>query len=291
MAYSYRSLTNALAAAGVDTPAYEASLLLETFANASRATLMTDRDRPYSTPELESAVSRRLSREPLQYILGEWDFFGCVFTVSPHCLVPRPDTELLVETAIRVLSENARAVDLCTGSGCVAVATLVHRPDVTADALELYPETLKLACENADRNGVASRFTPIEADLLEDGVTCLSPRAPYDAILSNPPYIPTADIEALSPEVKREPLAALDGGEDGLTFYRAILRDYAPLVKPGGHILLEMAYDQAEDLRSLAAEYLPMASVEILRDLGGNDRVTHITLPKDCAYTGESPLA
>ena len=125
---------------------------------------------------------------------------------------------------------------------------------------------------------------------IQKTLKCL-PEREYLWPFSNPPYIPTADIEALSPEVKREPLAALDGGEDGLTFYRAILRDYAPLVKPGGHILLEMAYDQAEDLRSLAAEYLPMASVEILRDLGGNDRVTHITLPKDCAYTGESPLA
>ena len=160
MAYSYQSLTQALAAAGIDTPAYEAALLLERFAKASRATLMTDRDRPYSTPGLESAVTRRLSREPLQYILGEWEFFGCVFTVSPHCLVPRPDTELLVETAIRVLPNNARAVDLCTGSGCIAVATLVHRPDVTADALELYPETLKLACENAKRNGVTPASLP-----------------------------------------------------------------------------------------------------------------------------------
>ena len=97
--------------------------------------------------------------------------------------------------------------------------------------------------------------------------------------MSNPPYIPTADIAALSPEVHKEPIAALDGGEDGLVFYRAILRDYAQLVKPGGLILLEMAYDQAEGLKALAAQYLPEASVEILRDLGGNDRVTKITLP------------
>jgi release factor glutamine methyltransferase len=180
-------------------------------------------------------------------------------------------------------------VDLCAGSGCVAIAALVHRPDLTAEALELYPDTLRLACENAARNGVSSRWNPVEADLLSDGVSRLALYAPYDAILSNPPYIPTADIAGLSPEVKREPIAALDGGDDGLTFYRAILRDYAPLVKPGGHILLEMAYNQAEDLQRLAAEYLPTASVEILRDLGGNDRVTHITLPEDSAYTGENP--
>lgn len=279
MAYTYQTLTQALTRAGIDQPAYEASLLLEHFAGVSYATLMTDRDRVYDLPALESAVTRRLSREPLQYILGEWDFCGCTFRVTPDCLIPRPDTEILVETAIKALPRGARVADLCTGSGCIAVATLYHRPDVTADALELYPQTLALATENANRNGVTDRFNPIEADLLGDGSAKLSPRAPYDAILSNPPYIPTADIAALSPEVHKEPIAALDGGEDGLVFYRAILRDYAQLVKPGGLILLEMAYDQAEDLKTLAAQYLPEASVEILRDLGGNDRVTKITLP------------
>ena len=279
MAYTYQTLTQALSQAGIDQPAYEASLLLEHFAGVSYATLMTDRDRVYDLPALESAVTRRLSREPLQYILGEWDFCGCTFRVTPDCLIPRPDTEILVETAIKALPRDARVADLCTGSGCIAVATLYHRPDITADGLELYPQTLALAVENANRNGVTDRFNPIEADLLGDGSAKLSPLAPYDAILSNPPYIPTADIAALSPEVHKEPIAALDGGEDGLVFYRAILRDYAQLVKPGGLILLEMAYDQAEDLKALAAQYLPEASVEILRDLGGNDRVTKITLP------------
>ncbi|MBQ7911391.1 MAG: peptide chain release factor N(5)-glutamine methyltransferase [Clostridia bacterium] len=279
MAYTYQTLTQALSRAGIDQPAYEASLLLEHFAGVSYATLMTDRDRVYDLPALESAVTRRLSREPLQYILGEWDFYGCTFRVTPDCLIPRPDTEILAETAIKALPRGARVADLCTGSGCIAVATLYHRLDVTADALELSPQNLALATENANRNGVTDRFNPIEADLLGDGSAKLSPRAPYDAILSNPPYIPTADIAALSPEVHREPIAALDGGEDGLVFYRAILRDYAQLVKPGGLILLEMAYDQAEDLKALAAQYLPEASLEILRDLGGNDRVTKITLP------------
>ena len=279
MAYSYRTLTDALSRGGIEEPSYEASLLLERFAGVTYATLMTERDRLYDLPDLEAAVARRLSREPLQYILGEWEFMGCSFAVSPDCLIPRPDTEVLVETALRLLPPNAHVADLCTGSGCIAVSTLVHRPDVTADALELYPRTLALATENAARNGVSNRFNPVEADLLNRGKERLTPYAPYDAILSNPPYIPTADIRDLSPEVHREPVAALDGGEDGLIFYRAILRDYAPLVKPDGYILLEMGYDQATALRELAAEYLPHAKVEILRDLGGNDRVTKITLP------------
>ena len=279
MPHSYRTLTAELAAAGIEEASAEAAILLDHFASVSYAALMTDRDRLFSTPALEDAVRRRLRREPLQYILGEWDFFGCSFAVNEHCLVPRPDTEVLVETAIPLLPEGAHIVDLCTGSGCIAVALLACRPDITADALELYPETLALATENARRNKVSLRFAPICADLLGDGARVLAPRSPYDAILSNPPYIPTADIAGLSPEVKQEPVAALDGGEDGLTFYRAILKEYASLVRPGGHILLEMGYDQGEALSALVLEYLPAASVEIISDLGGNQRVVKLTLP------------
>lgn len=281
MIYTYKSLTDTLATAGIDEPETEAALLLEHYFDVSYATLMTDRAREYQNPALDAAVAKRKERYPLQYILGRWDFFGCTFTVSEHCLIPRPDTEILVETALRALPKNARIVDLCTGSGCIATAVLKHRTDVTADALELYPETLRLAERNAADNRVSDRFTPILADLLGDGIAHLVDRAPYDAILSNPPYIPTAALAELSPEVRREPQAALDGGEDGLIFYRAILRDYAPLVKAGGHILLEIGYDQANQIRTLAAEYTPNASVRIVQDLGGNDRVVHITLPNN----------
>ncbi len=278
MPYSYRSLTAALAAVGIDEPAAEASLLLSHCAQATQAVLFADRDRLYDTPALEAAVARRLTRYPLQYILGEWDFFGCTFDVDEHCLVPRPDTELLVEEAIRCLPPNAHIVDLCTGSGCIAIATLCHRSDVTADAVELYPDTLALATRNATANGVCDRFTPIEADLLSASTPGrLAPS--YDAILSNPPYIPTKIVDTLSPEVQCEPRAALDGGTDGLTFYRAILRDYAPLVRPGGRIFLEIGYDQADGLCALSTAYLPTATIEIRKDLGGRDRVVILTLP------------
>jgi release factor glutamine methyltransferase len=279
MDYTYRSLTQAMETGGVEDPATEAALLLEHVFGVSYATLMTEPHRTYTSPSLDTALARRLEHEPLQYILGKWDFFGCRFTVNEHCLIPRPDTEILVETALKVLPRGAKIADLCTGSGCIAVALLHSRPDMTAHALELYPETLKLAVRNAEDNGVAARFSPVEADLLRDGMEKLTPHAPYDAILSNPPYIPTAVIQGLSPEVHREPRAALDGGEDGLTFYRAILKNYAGLVRPGGQILLEIGYDQADALRALAHTYLPTASVRVLQDLGGNDRVVRITLP------------
>ena len=279
MSYSYHTLTQALASAGIDEAREEAALLLEHFAGVSRVALMTERDRVYDQPALDAAVRKRLERYPLQYILGKWDFFGLPFTVDRHCLVPRPDTECLVEEAIRRLPRGGKFADLCTGSGCIAVATLQNRPDLTAAALELYPETLALAAKNAVDNGVSDRMTPILADLLNGGDKALAESAPFDAILSNPPYIPTATVFGLSPEVRQEPFAALDGGEDGLVFYRAILRDYPKLLKPGGLMLLEIGYDQGDALRTLCAEYLPDASVGVLRDLGGNERVVHITLP------------
>ena len=280
MSCSYKTLVADLRAVGVDDPEAEASLLLEHFAGVSYATLLSDRDRTYDIPALDGAVARRRTREPLQSILGEWEFCGRRFVVNEHCLIPRPDTEILVEEAIRRLPAGAKFADLCTGSGCIAVATLCHRPDTQAVALELYEQTLALATENARTNGVGERVSPICADLLSGGVDALATHAPFDAILSNPPYIRTADMEELSEEVHKEPRAALDGGEDGLIFYRAILRDYAAMVKAGGLILFEIGYDQAEDLRGLCAAHLPGADVEIIRDLGGRDRVVAITLPR-----------
>ena len=279
MSHSYRSLTRVLATAGIEDASDEAALLLEHFAGASRVSLMLERDREYAVPALDSAVLKRLERYPLQYILGTWDFFGLPFTVNEHCLVPRPDTECLVEEAIRRLPVGGTFADLCTGSGCIAVATLANRPDLTAVALELYPETLALAVRNAADNLVADRFTPVQADLLQGGVEALAEFSPLDAILSNPPYIPTEVVHTLAPEVKCEPFAALDGGDDGLIFYRAILRDYPRLLKPRGQILLEIGYDQGEALRTLCAAYMPGADVRVLRDLGGCDRVVVITLP------------
>ncbi len=276
MSYSYKSLTQALASAGIDEAREEAALLLEHFAGVSRVSLMTERDRAYDGPALDAAVRKRMERYPLQYILGSWDFYGLPFTVDENCLVPRPDTECLVEEAIRRLPRGGKFADLCTGSGCIAVATLHSRPDLTAAALELYPETLALAVKNAADNGVSDRMIPIRADLLNGGVEALAELAPFDAILSNPPYIPTDTVHGLAPEVRQEPFAALDGGEDGLVFYRAILRDYPKLLKPGGLMLLEIGYDQGDALRALCAEYLPDASISILRDLGGNDRVAAI---------------
>ncbi len=281
MPYSHKSLTDKLTEVGISRgdALEEARLLLETFGGADRVSLLCDRTKLYDSPALTEAVEKRLTRYPLQYILGTWDFFGCTFKVDEHCLIPRPDTEILVETAIRELPQGGIFADLCTGSGCIAVAVLKHRPDLTAVALELFPEALALAVENARLNGVKDHFVPVCADLLEDGVDKLASYAPFSGILSNPPYIPRAEVDALAPELFFEPRAALDGGEDGLIFYRKILSDYPALLAPDAPILLEIGYDQGDALTDLGETYLPHMTSEIIRDLGGNPRVAAFRHP------------
>ena len=245
------ALQERLLQAGVENAEMEARMLCEAFTGEA----------------LESAVERRCGGYPLQYILGEWGFWREEYEVSEHCLVPRPDTEHLVEKAIAMLPNGARFLDLCTGSGCVAISTLASRPDATALAVDLFEQTLALAERNAHKNGVADRVEFACADVL----CAPTIQGPFDAILSNPPYIPDAVVPTLSREVQHEPSAALCGGKDGLDFYRAILKKWRPLLAPGGFVLFEIGYDQADALRALAAER--GLSAEVFRDYGGNDRV------------------
>ena len=254
--------------AGIENADFEAALLINFFCGKSRAEILSSPDAQYESKELYDAADKRCERYPLQYIFGEWDFYGETYTVNEHCLIPRPDTELLVEYAIKNLPQNAHFADLCTGSGCIAVSTLVHRPDTYATALDLFPETVALAQKNAARNKVEKRFESICADLLEgnpfkDGE--------FDAIISNPPYIRTSVVDTLEEELFSEPRAALDGGEDGLVFYKKILKDYKRSLKKGGFILFEIGYDQERDISILAADN--GFSCEVRRDLGGNPRM------------------
>ena len=240
-----------LLAADIENAAWEAKLLCEKF----------------SDDALEEAVQKRLEHYPLQYILGEWEFWRECYEVSEHCLVPRLDTEHLVEQAILRLPQGARFLDLCTGSGCVAISTLCSRPDTSAVAVDLFEQTLALAGRNAVRNSVEERVEFRLADVLAG---CAEENA-YDAILSNPPYIRDDVVPTLSKEVSHEPAAALCGGADGLDFYRAILTKWKKALKRGGFFLFEIGFDQAEDLKKLAAEHQLRATV--FRDYGGNDRV------------------
>ena len=272
---TYRQLCTIFCDAKIENAEYDAQLLMEHFCAVSPSLLRAAPDRDYDNASLEDAIRRRLAHEPLQYILGEWEFYRQKYEVSPDCLIPRADTEILVENAIRLLPIGAHFADLCTGSGCIAISTLVERPDTTAVALEKFPNTLALAERNAVKNGVAARFRGVLADVLSP-TPALADDALFDAILSNPPYIPTKDIAALSPEVHAEPLVALDGGEDGLLFYRAILKNYTPMLKKEGFFLFEIGFDQADDLIAFGKAH-NFAHIRVIRDFGDNDRVVYLS--------------
>ena len=269
---TYREICLRFESAGIENAEWDASLLLERFCGVNLLALRSEQDRDYSSAALEDAVKKREERYPLQYLLGEWQFYRQTYEVGPACLIPRPDTEILVEEAIRLLPKNACFADLCTGSGCIAVSVLAEREDTRAIAVDKFPETLKMAVRNAERQNVESRMEALCADVLSPVYVSAEP---LDAILSNPPYIPTADIDGLSREVGAEPRAALDGGEDGLLFYRGILQMQAECLKHEGFILFEVGYDQAEAVVEIGKK-AGFCSSRIIKDYGGNQRVVYL---------------
>lgn len=266
---TYCELCECLTEAGIENAGLEAALLIGHFFGISRASILGDPEHDYDSPKLYEAIDRRCEHYPLQYLFGEWDFFSETYHIDENCLIPRADTELLVEYAIEHLPKKARFADLCTGSGCIAISTLVHRPDCTALAADLYEGTLALARKNAERNGVASRLDLLLADVLDGNA--LDGHGNWDAILCNPPYIRTAVLDTLEKELDFEPRAALDGGPDGLNFYRILLEHHGKLLCENGFLLLEIGYDQKEDILMLAKE--SGYTSEVKNDLSGNPRM------------------
>lgn len=271
---TYREICALLRNAGIDSAEWDAALLIEHVCKIDASLVPTQPERDYASDALAAAVKKRADRYPLQYLIGTWAFFRQSYEVSPDCLIPRPDTEILVEEAIRRLPRDAVFADLCTGSGCIAISILAERPDTRALAVEKFPDTLALAQRNADRNGVADRFSPLLGDVLTDAFFPSDQR--FDAILSNPPYIPHRVLSTLEPELCAEPTVALDGGEDGLIFYRAILSSCANRLKPNGFFLFEIGYDQADDLARIA-KAAGFRGFQVFRDYGKNDRAVLIT--------------
>lgn len=267
---TYLDICRELRGAKIESPEWDAQLLIEHFCGLARIEVLADPERELSCPALGEAVRRRCAREPLQYLIGVWDFYHQTYEVSPHCLIPRSDTEILVEEAIKMLPRGAFFADLCAGSGCIGISVLAERADTRALAVELSPDAWALAKRNAARNGVADRYTAILGDVLDASADWISSEKPM-AILSNPPYIRTDVIPSLSPEVGHEPHMALDGGEDGLIFYRALLDLAKGWLAEGGFCLFEIGYDQGDALMEMAGER--GFSCVIRRDLGGCDRV------------------
>lgn len=270
---TYNEIAKALAEAEIENYRAEAAMLICRFCDVNQAELLTRHEEDFDSPELEDAVIRRVSHYPLQYILGYWDFCHETYRITEDTLIPRSDTEKLVELATRLLPERARFADLCTGSGCVAISTLAARTDCRAVAVDLFPKTLEIARENAETNRVGDRLGFLLADVLAPAF--MEELGTFDAILSNPPYIETEQLSLLEPELAFEPDAALDGGDDGLEFYRVIIGQYAPYLKPDGFMLLEIGCNQAHAVTAIAAS--AGFRCEVYKDYGGNDRVAYLT--------------
>lgn len=218
---------------------------------------------------LERLVERRIAGEPVQYIAGVQFFMGLPFTVSPAVLIPRADTEILCESVIQEAKQREiplQVLDLCCGSGCIGVAVAAYTENCQVTCADVDEGALNIARENAQKNGVAEKMQVIQSDLLE---RCEK----YDMIACNPPYIPSEVIDTLEIKVKKfEPRIALDGGEDGLDFYRKIAQKAPFHLNKGGKIALEIGYDQREAVCALLAEN-GFTDVVCKRDYGGNDRV------------------
>jgi release factor glutamine methyltransferase len=263
----------------VDAPRLTAELLLGSTLQLPRVKLYMDLDRPLLPGELAAyreLIKRRLAGEPTQYLVGHTDFYGRRFHVDPRVLIPRPETELLVEAALRGLARDAPApvLDLCTGSGCVAVTVALERPLATVWAVDLAPDALAVARANAERLGAAERVTFLEGDLFAP----LPPEARFAVVVANPPYIRSADLPGLQREVLREPTLALDGGPDGLRVLRRIIDGALRVLAPGGLLALETSDDQGAALETLlhAAGYREVA---LEKDLARQDRLALARAP------------
>ncbi len=221
---------------------------------------------------LDHLVFRRCAGEPLQYLLGTADFYGRTFAVAPGVLIPRFDTEILVDTALPLLKEGDSVLDLCAGTGCIGL-TVGAEKSVSVTEVEKYDGAFALLQRNAASVCPSARL--VQADVLTDRIEGI-----YDLILSNPPYIPTQDLPTLSAEVQKEPVTALDGGDDGLLFYRAIIGRFSSHLKPGGYLLFECGIGQACAIEAmlLAAGFCDPVRV---RDYGGVERVVGAKKPRE----------
>jgi release factor glutamine methyltransferase len=228
---------------GIESPRLDAELLLSATLEMDRVALYVNFERPLIADELaryREKVRRRADREPLQYILGETEFWSLPFSVNPAVLIPRADTEVLVEEALKRIDGCSSVLDVGTGSGAIAVALAHEKPEIKVTALDCSEDALEVARGNARRNGVVERVACLAGDLNS------LPPGPFDMIVSNPPYIPSRDWEQLMPEVRdHEPRLALDGGDDGLEAYRRIAVQAVQLLTPGGWLLVEVGIGQA----------------------------------------------
>ena len=266
---------------GVDSPRLQIELLLAHVLKLPRLQLYLNHDRALTEAELAALrvlVQRRAKREPLQHLVGSTSFFGLEIAVSPAALVPRPETETLVELALAALAKSTSpqptVLDFGTGTGCIAIAIAAKLPTALVHALDISDAALALAQANAERNTLAGRIT----FHLGDGFPALPADLRFDLIVSNPPYIPAAEIATLQPEVRDfDPRQALDGGADGLDFYRRLATEAPARLNAGGGLFAEFGDGQEDAIQGLFTD-AGWSRMAIHRDLGGRPRVVEAWL-------------
>ncbi len=247
----------------------DAELLLLHVLHISRASLLAHPDENLTSDQLylyEQSIHRRLHHEPIQYITGQQEFYGLALHVTPAVLIPRPETELLVESVLARLPHNhpVSIADVGTGSGAIAIALAVHLPEAHVTALDLSTDALHIALANAEAHNVHHRIRFLHSDLFSD----LPPGASFDAIVSNPPYVPTSDSSTLHPQVREhEPATALFAGPDGLEIYRRLIPEAHHLLKHDGLLALEIGHGQRDSLAELLADWHDLTFIDDLQQI------------------------
>ena len=276
----YLDIRQQIRKAGIEAATLEARGLVCFGTGQSREDLARDGGL-YASPELESQVrslvDRHLAGEPVAYLIGEWEFYGLPLDISRDVLIPRPDTEVLAGQAIEYIQTlgECRVLDLCAGSGCIGLAVASQAPQARVVLGEYSDAALKICRQNIRRNGLTGRVVPMQADAREKPERALGE---FQCIVSNPPYIPRADLEPLDASVKDyEPHLALDGGEDGLDFYQTISGKWKEALAPGGRLYFEVGIGQADTvLRIMRAQ--GFGDIQIVKDLHDIPRVVFGTL-------------
>lgn len=287
--HTVSEIARTLAQYGAESPTDDALTLVSFITKKPRSVLLAERNSPLPeeySPKIDSALEKRARRVPLQYIIGEWEFWGMRFSVNESCLIPRPDTEILVEAALDHLNKNsprggkrpARLLDLCTGSGCIAAAILHSRanPADRAVIADISPAALETAKENLRLHSLEDRVTVLCRDVRCD---FLAGGEVFDAITANPPYIAAREMPSLAPELSHEPELALTDGGDGLSLIRAVVANFSRHLKKSGKMFIEHGYAQKDAVAAIAEEY--GMTHDVLRDYGGNDRCTILSHPAD----------
>lgn len=267
--------TDFLSKKGIEAPALEARLLMAHVLDCKPIDVLVrsfDEPTEAERTRFREIIQQRVQGWPVAYLIGSKDFFLLRFEVTPAVLIPRPDTETLVQKALELLKPqpSARVLDVGTGSGCIAVSLAHQCPGISVSAVDVSPDALEVARRNAKLHGVEARVQFHQGNLFAP----LPAGDPFDLIVSNPPYISPAEIATLAPDVRdHEPRLALDGGPDGLAFYRRFSTDAAAYLKPGGTLLLEIGYTQNEGVRALFTDRPEWNLGETIQDLGGRWRV------------------